>query len=94
MTEGFVFAGLCSVINIATSASSAVGGWLYGLLNKTGSLYEWGWSWTGWLTQLGVSEYMVGLRPLILISAVFTLMTIVFIPLLKLDKKGFMKYGE
>ena len=94
MAEGFVFAGICSVINIAASSSSAVGGWLYGMLNTSGSLYEWGWSWTGWLTQLGVSEYMVGLRPLILISALFTLATIVFIPLLRLDKKGFMKYGE
>ena len=94
LAEGFVFAGLCSVINIAVSASSAVGGWLYELLNEGGSLYEWGWSWTGWLTNLGVSPNMVGLRSLILISAGFTVLTVFLIPLLRLDKEGYMKYGR
>jgi len=92
LAEGFVFAGMCSIINIAGSSSSAFGGWLYGLLEKGGSLYEWGWSWTSWMTDLGVSPHMVGLRPLILISALFTIGTIFLIPLLRLNKEGIMEF--
>jgi len=92
LAEGFVFAGMCSIINIAGSSSSAFGGWLYGMLEKGGAWYEWGWSWTGWMTNMGVSQYMVGLRPLILISALFTIATIFLIPLLKLNKEGIMGF--
>ena len=92
LAEGFVFAGMCSIINIASSSSAATGGWLYGILEKGGSLYEWGWSWTSWMTGLGVSPYMVGLRPLILISTLFTVATIFLIPLLRLNKEGIMKF--
>jgi hypothetical protein len=92
LAEGFVFAGMCSIINIASSSSAATGGWLYGILEKGGSLYEWGWSWTSWMTGLGVSPYMVGLRPLILISTLFTIATVFLIPLLKLNKEGIMKF--
>jgi len=92
LAEGFVFAGMCSIINIAGSSSSAAGGWLYGMLEKGGAWYSWGWSWTGWMTNIGVSQYMVGLRPLILISALFTIATIFLIPLLKLSKEGIMEF--
>jgi len=111
LAEGFVFAGMCSIINIASSSSSAFGGWMYGLLEgervikianesgevidkliPAGQLYNWGWSWTSWMTDIGVSQYMVGLRPLILVSALFTVATVFLIPLLKLDKEGIMKF--
>lgn len=111
--EGFIYAGLTSVINLAASASSATGGWLYKMLEKekhlqlmnkvgeivekvipAGSWYEWGWAWTGWLTDLGVSEYMVGLRSLIIISSAFTLITIFLIPLLKLSNQGMMQHEK
>ncbi len=98
MAEGFVFAGVCSVSNIASSSSSAFGGWMYGKFGhwvegvfQTGPWYEWGWSWTAWLTDFGVSPNMIALRPLIIISSLFTLATIVLIPFLKLNKNGIMK---
>ena len=91
LAEGFVFAGLCSILNIASASSNAVGGWLYGALEKGGSLYDLGWSLTGWLTSFGVSPNMVGLRPLIIISALFTLATIVLIRFMKLDSQGNME---
>ena len=94
LAEGFVFAGFMSIMNVASSASSAMGGWMYELLEKGGAWHEWGWSLTGWLTKFGVSPHMVGLRPLIIISTLFTLVTIIFIPMLKLDKKGEMQYDE
>ncbi len=92
LVEGFVFAAMMSVMNIASSASMAVGGWMYKMLEVGGDWYDWGWSFTGWLSDYGVSQYMVGLRPLILISAVFTLVTMLLIPLMKLDRKGIMQY--
>jgi len=92
LVEGFVFAAMMSVMNIASSASMAVGGWMYKMLEVGGDWYDWGWSFTGWLSNYGVSQYMVGLRPLILISAVFTLITMLLIPLMKLDRKGIMQY--
>ncbi len=57
-----------------------------------GEWNSWAWLYTEWLTNLGVSPYMVGLRPLIIISALFTLATVVFIPMLKLNDKGLMQY--
>ncbi len=91
LAEGFVFAGLMSVFNIASSASSALGGWFYDKLEMGGDWYAWGWKMTSWLTDYGVSPHMVGLRPLIIISAFFTLLTLFLIPLMKLDRHGFMK---
>jgi len=83
LVEGFVFAAMMSVMNIASSVK---------MLEVGGDWYDWGWSFTGWLSNYGVSQYMVGLRPLILISAVFTLVTMLLIPLMKLDRKGIMQY--
>jgi len=94
LAEGFVFAGLCAIMNIASSASGAFGGWLFKLLNTGGGWYDWGWSYTGWLTAWGVSPHMVGLRPLIVIGAFFTLTTLIFIPLMRLDPRGYMRIEE
>ena len=93
LAEGFIFATMCAVLNIDLSASNAVGGLMYGMLEQGGTWYTWGWSLTGWLTRFGVSENMVGLRPLIVISALFSLVTIFLIPFLKLDNKGIMRIG-
>lgn len=113
LAEGFIYAGLTSIVNLSASASSAFGGWMYGKLEgdryitivnemgeavkefiPAGPWFEWGWSWTSWLTDLGVSQYMVGLRPLIIVSALFTLVTILLVPLMKLDDRGRMGYKE
>jgi len=94
LAEGFVFAGLCAIMNIASSASGAFGGWMFKLLNTDGGWYDWGWSYTGWLTNWGVSPHMVGLRPLIVIGAFFTLATLIFIPLMRLDPQGYMRIEE
>lgn len=91
LAEGVIFASMCSIFNIATSSSSAVGGWMYGMLQPGGAWYGWGWSLTGWLTKYGVSPHMIGLRPLIIISSLFTLVTIMLIPLMNLNNKGMMQ---
>lgn len=90
LAEGFVFAGLMSCINIGNSMSSAVGGYLYEKLNSGGVWYTSTWEYVSWLSSFGVSDNMVGLRMLIILSAAITLVTIFLIPLLRLDSKGKM----
>ena len=64
---------------------------MFKLLDTGGNWYNWGWGYTGWLTNFGVSPHMIGLRPLIVIGAFFTLITIIFIPLMKLNREGYME---
>jgi len=103
MAEGFSYALLMSVFNIANALNAGLGGRLYGLFEKAGvtdtitrdgAWSDVAWRATGWLTELGVSPHLVGLRPLMIISALFTLVTLFFIPWMRLDRKGVMKHDE
>ena len=77
--EGIIFAGYCAVFNLAGTASNFTGGWLIDKLD--GDWLHNTWFLTSWIP--GVSENMIGLRLLLVLSAGFTLITILFIPLLR-----------
>lgn len=91
--EGVIFAGYCSIMNVARSTSTLVGGKMHTQLSEGGAWYYITQK-LQWLTDIGVSPYMKAVIPLMILSALFTLFTIPFITLLRLYKNDYtMMWG-